>query len=165
MLLHFLQSKLDVTILDSFFEWNGHVIYVWAHLQLQNDSWARDLFFEKSLTHSWCAMQQSHPNQLYSPFSFSVSIRFHLPLWAGVDIRGGERETVTSGPPFPRVPFESFALCFCLAFPVIDRINFETTKQIKSIRSLCPIGRVVNIVSTHFNTIARQTTERSQRKK
>jgi len=41
-------------------------------------------------------------------------------LWAGVDIRGGERETAISGPSFseiPRVHFESFALSFCLAFP------------------------------------------------
>jgi len=37
---------------------------------------------------------------LYDPFSLSASVRFHLPLWAGVHIRWGERETVTSGPLF-----------------------------------------------------------------
>jgi len=46
----------------------------------------------------WCAMQQSHPNQLRS-LSLFASIRFHLSLWVGVDIRGGERETVASRPP------------------------------------------------------------------
>jgi len=62
----------------------------------------------------------NHAQTNYAPFSLSASIRFHLPLWAGVDISGGERETVTSGPPFFRdstgIPFESFALSFCLAF-------------------------------------------------
>jgi len=62
----------------------------------------------------------NHAQANYAPFSLSASICFHLPLWAGVDISEGEREIVTSGPPFFRdfagIPFEGFALSFCLAF-------------------------------------------------
>jgi len=110
MLLHYLQCKLDTTILYSLFEWNGYAIHDWAYLQLRKDSWRRHLFSEKSLTQSRCAMQQSYPNQPCS---------LYLPLSAGVDIRGGEGETAISGPPLseiPRVHIESFALSLCLAF-------------------------------------------------
>jgi len=40
------------------------------------------------------------PKPTYALFSLSASIHFHLCLWAGVDIRGGEWETVTSYPLF-----------------------------------------------------------------
>jgi len=126
MFLHYLQWKLDATILYSLFEWNGYVTNDLAYLQLRKDSQKRDFSSEKSLTQPWCAMQQSydalcsnHTQTNYAPFSLSASIRFHLSLWAGVDIRGGELETAISCPPFseiPRVHFESFALSFCLDF-------------------------------------------------
>jgi len=60
------------------------------------------LFSEKSLIQSWWATQQSYPNNYHAPFSLSASTYFHLPLGAGVNIRGGEQETVTSGPRFFR---------------------------------------------------------------
>jgi len=37
------------------------------------------------------ALCNNHNQTKYAPFSLSASIRFHLPLWAGVDIMGGER--------------------------------------------------------------------------
>jgi len=81
----------------------------------------------------------------YAPFSLSASIRFHLPLWAGLDIWGGERETVTSGLHFskiPRIPFESFALRFCLAFSS-HRPNIfwkDQTNQVKSVIMSIKVG-------------------------
>ena len=75
----------------------------------------------------------NHAQTNYALFSLSASIRFHLPLWAGVDISGGEREAVTSGPLFseiPRVyPLRVLHLVFSWPFPVIDRIYFEMTKH------------------------------------
>ena len=38
----------------------------------------------------------NHTQTNYAPFSLLASIRFHPPVWAGVDISGGEWETVTS---------------------------------------------------------------------
>ena len=101
-----------------------------------------------------------HTQTNYAPFSLSASIHFHQPLWAGVDIGEGERETVTSGPLFsemPRALFESFALTFCLVFfSVIDQISQFSHNFRK--------GRLVNTISSSFNTIRRQMTERSHEK-
>jgi len=49
-------------------EWNGCVIHVWVYLQVQNDSLARDLFSEKSLTQFRCVMQQSYRYLPMLPF-------------------------------------------------------------------------------------------------
>jgi len=45
----------------------------------------------------------NHTQTNYAPFLLSAPIFFHLPLWEGVDIRGGKREKVTSGPHFFRL--------------------------------------------------------------
>jgi len=81
MFLHFLQWKLVATILYSPFEWNSYVIHDWAYLQQRNDSQTRDLFSGKSLTLSWCIMQQSYPHELCSLFVVCFH-SFPLPLWA-----------------------------------------------------------------------------------
>ena len=88
MLLHFLQSKLDVTIVYSLSEWNGSVIHVWVYLQLRNDSLARDLFLWKIPDTVQVCYAAIIPKPNYAPFSLSASIpiRLDLPLWAGVDI-------------------------------------------------------------------------------
>ena len=126
------------------------VIHVWVYLQLQNYSLARDLLSEKTLTQFRCAAAITrHTQTNYAPFWLSASVRFRLPLWAGVDIRGGEWETATSGPLFsemPRAPFESFALSFCLVlFSVIDQIS-QLCHNVQK-------GRLVNNTSASFNTI------------
>jgi len=57
-------------------------------------------------THMTCSLKNpwrcpgvlcsNHTQTNYAPFSLSASIRFHPSLRKGVDISGGERETVTS---------------------------------------------------------------------
>ena len=76
-----MQSRHDLTIFYSLSQWNGYVIDIWVYLQLRNDSSARDLFSEKSLTQFWCAIQREYPNLT---MSLCASIRCHLPLLVGV---------------------------------------------------------------------------------
>jgi len=81
------------------------------------------------------ALCSNHTQTNYAPFSLPASIRFYLPLSAGVDIRGDEGETAISGPPLseiPRVHFESFALSFCLAFSS-HRLNIFWNHQTRHI--------------------------------
>jgi len=73
MFLHFLQLKLNITIVYSLSEWNSYVIHVcvimlFTYLQLQNHSSAHDLFSKKLLAQFWCATQQSYPNLTVLPF-------------------------------------------------------------------------------------------------
>jgi len=59
------------------------------------------------------------PNQLCSFFVVCFHLFQPTTVSIGADIRGGERKIVVSSALFseiPLVPFESFALGFCLAF-------------------------------------------------
>ena len=59
------------------------------------------------------------PNQPCSLFVVCFNLFQPTTVSIGADIRGSERKIVVSRPPLseiPRVPFESFALGFCLAF-------------------------------------------------
>ena len=104
------------------------------------------------------------PNQLCSLFVVCFHLFQPTTVSIGADIKGGEREIVVSRPLFseiPRVPFESFALGFSCLFPVIDRIKPNRLRQFgHNVKNI----RLVNTVSISFNTIARKTTERSQKK-
>jgi len=167
MLLHFLQWKLAATMLHSLFNWNGYVIHDWAYLQLQNDSYPRDLFSEKSRTQSWCAMQQ--PYQLCSLFVICFHLFQPTTVSIGVDIRGGERKIVVSSLPCFRDSAGTiweFRTWFLPGF-----FQSSTEFSLKWPNKLSQFGhnvqniRLVNTVSISFNTIARKTTERSQQKR
>ena len=145
MLLRAVQWKLDVTIVYLLCEWNGYVSHIWVYLQLRNDSLVRDLLSEKSLTQFRCAIEQSYLNLT---FSLSASICLHVPLWAGVEFRGGERETVTSLPfcfsccgKALRVPH----LVFTSFFSVVNRFS-QMTKTISQFGHNYRKGRLVNTV-------------------
>jgi len=65
----------------------------------------------------------------------------------------------------PRVPFESFALSFCLQGFCQSSTDFTLKRpnKLSLFGHIVQKGRVVNTVS-NFDTIARQTTDRSRRK-
>jgi len=73
-----------------------------------------------SLENPWCCpgvQCSNHTQTNYAPFLRSAFNHFYLLLWAGMDIRGGEWDTVTSGPPFFRNTagtFWEFCKRFCL---------------------------------------------------
>jgi len=113
-------------------------------------------------------MQQSYPNQLCSLFV----VCFHSFSPTSVSkcgyIRGGERETATSNPPFFRDfrwhPSGVSHLVFAWLFPVIDRIYLEMTKNLSQFGNKVTKVRLVNTASTNFDATARITNERSQQK-
>jgi len=64
-----------------------------------------------------------------------------------------------------RVAFESFALSFLPGFfQSSTEFILKRPNRLSQVGDNVQKGRVVNIVSTSFTTIARQTTEKSQRK-
>jgi len=73
-----------------------------VYLQLQNVSSTRDLFSEKIPDVVLVYYVAVIPKPNYARLSLSAFIRFRLPLQAWMDIRRGQRETVSSGPPFCR---------------------------------------------------------------
>ena len=142
ILLHYLQWKLDTTILYSLCAWNGCVIHEWAYLLFAT---------AKGFLKTWLVLWKIPDAVLvrYAAFMHKpimLPFRCLLPFVStylchqGVDIRGGERETATSGPPFSEIPQVGYYtlrvlhLVFAWLFSVINRIYFEITKHIKSIQ-------------------------------
>ena len=101
----------------------------------------------------------NHSQTNYSLFLLSASIRFQLPLWAGVDISGGEREAITSGPPFFQ-RFRGYTLReFCTEFlpgffQTLIEFILKWPNTLSQVGHNVIKGRVVNTAFKSFNTVA-----------
>jgi len=135
----------------------------------ENDSKPRDLLSEKSRTQSWYAMQQSYPDQLCSLFVVCFHLFQPTTVSIGVGIRGGERKAVTSGPPFfgdsAGTIWEFRTWLLPGFFQSSTKFSLKWPNKLSQFDHNVQNSRVVNTVSASFDTIARKTTERSQRKK
>jgi len=104
----------------------------------------------------------NHSQTNYSLFLLSASIRFQLPLWAGVDISGGEREAITSGPPFFQ-RFRGYTLReFCTEFlpgffQTLIEFILKWPNTLSQVGHNVIKGRVVNTAFKSFNTVATST--------
>jgi len=79
MLSHFLQSKLDVTILYSFFN-EMVTLFMWGRI-CNGAMIPKHVYCSlKNLWHTPGVLCSNHTQTSYAPFSLSASIRFPLPL-------------------------------------------------------------------------------------